>query len=96
MESAEETIERVEIARAELLESVSELNVDELLGAHVLFGLAPNFKDLVNFVFSTQSSPIHPTFEQATASIRRLVSAGSVGEADASSGGLLGRRSPER
>lgn len=52
-ESAEETIERVGKATAELLESVSELNADELLGAHVLFRLTANFKELVNFVYST-------------------------------------------
>ena len=56
-DTAEETIERIEKARAELLESVSEIKVDELLGALVLFKLAPDFKDLVNLVYSTQSTP---------------------------------------
>ena len=56
----------------------------------MLFKLTPKYKDLVNLVYSTQSTPDPLTFEQATTSIRRLVSAESVGEG-ASSKGLLNR-----
>ena len=50
--TAEVTIERVEKARAELLELVPALKVDELLGALLLFKLTPNYRDLVNLVYS--------------------------------------------
>ena len=84
-DTAEETIERVEKARAELLESVSEIKVEELLGALILFKLTPDYKDLVNLVYSTQSSSRPLTFDEATSSIRRLVTVESVGETDSKS-----------
>ena len=61
----------------------------------MLFKLTPNYRDLVNLVYSTQSTPDPITFKQATTSIRRLVSAKSVKEG-ASSKGLLNRTKSDR
>ena len=59
----------------------------------MLFKLTPNYRDLVNLVYSTQSSSSPLTFKQAIASIRRLFSAESVGEVPGgtTSKGLLNR-----